>query len=83
MSKGASRSDAELALAARYGCDFHHFDERTIIPETLRRQLSPQFLREICAVPVDQRNSCVVAVMEDPGNSSPSISYRRSPANSR
>jgi type II secretory ATPase GspE/PulE/Tfp pilus assembly ATPase PilB-like protein len=68
MTHGASRAETELALGARYGCAFFHFTERTTIPDALRRQLRPAFLKEICAVPVEQRDSYVVVVMEDPGN---------------
>src|SRR6185295_10173546 len=58
----------ELALAARYGCPFFRFDERTRIPDSLRRQLHPQFLQGICAVPVERRTGYLEVVMEDPGD---------------
>ena len=68
LSSGVTRADTELALAARYGCAFFHFDEHTRIPEDLIRRLRPHYLKEICAAPVEHRGNYIVIVMEDPGN---------------
>jgi type II secretory ATPase GspE/PulE/Tfp pilus assembly ATPase PilB-like protein len=68
IDQGVNRPDVELALAAHYGCPFFHFDGRTGIPEDLRRQLHPEFLKGIGAVPVEHRGTHIVVVMEDPGD---------------
>jgi type II secretory ATPase GspE/PulE/Tfp pilus assembly ATPase PilB-like protein len=68
MSHGATREDTESTLTSYYGLPFFRFDERTSIPDDLKRQLRPEFLREICAVPVEHHSSHVVVVMEDPGD---------------
>ena len=65
-SLGATRADTESNLTAYYGLPCFHFDEHTSFPDDLKRQLRPEFLREICAVPVDRHASHVVVVMENP-----------------
>jgi type II secretory ATPase GspE/PulE/Tfp pilus assembly ATPase PilB-like protein len=63
---GISRADVEKAVSGFYGVPFYKFSAKQQIPEDLRQRLRVEFLRRICAVPVERRGPQLIVVIDDP-----------------
>jgi type II secretory ATPase GspE/PulE/Tfp pilus assembly ATPase PilB-like protein len=63
---GLSRADVEGALSRHFGCPFHRFTGRETVLPDLRPRLRVDFLKKICAAPVERRGTRLVVVVEDP-----------------
>jgi len=63
---GIARADVEKALSRYYGVPFYRFSAQQSIPEDLRQRLRMEFLRQICAVPIERRGPQLVVVIDDP-----------------
>ena len=65
---GVSRSDVERSLVEHFGCDFYRFTGNETIPVELRSRLRSDFLKNVCAVPVESQGSRVTIVIDDPSD---------------
>jgi type II secretory ATPase GspE/PulE/Tfp pilus assembly ATPase PilB-like protein len=63
---GIARAEVEKAIAQYYGVPFYRFAAQQQIPDDLRQRLRAEFLRRICAVPIERRGPRLVAVIDDP-----------------
>lgn len=63
---GIARADVEKALSRFYGVPFYKFTSQQAIPDDLRQRLRPEFLRQICAVPIERRGPQLIVVIDDP-----------------
>jgi type II secretory ATPase GspE/PulE/Tfp pilus assembly ATPase PilB-like protein len=63
---GIARADVEKSLSQFYGVPFYRFTGSQTIPEDLRQRLRVEFLRKICAVPVERRGPKLIVVIDDP-----------------
>ena len=63
---GIARADVEKALSRYYGVPFYKFTSQQAIPDDLRQRLRPEFLRQICAVPIERRGPQLIVVIDDP-----------------
>ncbi len=65
---GINRADVEQALSLFHGCAFFRFTGKETIPEDLRGRLRVDFLKKICAAPVEQRGNQFLVVIDDPAD---------------
>jgi type II secretory ATPase GspE/PulE/Tfp pilus assembly ATPase PilB-like protein len=65
-SVGLPRADVEAALARHFGCPFYRFTGRETVLPDLRPRLRLDFLKKMCAAPVERRGSRLVVVVDDP-----------------
>ena len=63
---GLSRADVESALARHFGCPFYRFTGRETVLPDLRPRLRVEFLKKMCAAPVERRGTKLVVVVDDP-----------------
>jgi type II secretory ATPase GspE/PulE/Tfp pilus assembly ATPase PilB-like protein len=63
---GLSRADVESALSRHFGCPFHRFTGRETVLPDLRPRLRVDFLKKMCAAPIERRGTRLVVVVEDP-----------------
>ncbi len=63
---GIARSEVEKAISLHYGVPFYRFTGQQDIPEDLRQRLRVEFLRRICAVPIERRGPRLIVVIDDP-----------------
>ncbi len=63
---GVGRNEVEASLTAYYGVPFFRFTgKESILPE-LKPRLRVDFLKKVCAVPVERRGPNLVVVIDDP-----------------
>jgi len=62
---GLPRADVESALARHYGCPFYRFSGRETVLPDLRPRLRVDFLKKMCAAPVERRGTRLVVVVDD------------------
>src|SRR6185436_3965777 len=65
-SVGLPRADVEAALARHFGCPFFRFTGRETVLPDLRPRLRLDFLKKMCAAPVERRGNRLVVVLDDP-----------------
>ncbi len=65
---GINRVDVEKALSQFHGCEFFRFTGKETIPEELRSRLRVDFLKKICAAPIERRGAQLVVVIDDPAD---------------
>ncbi len=63
---GIARADVEKSVSSYYGVPFYRFTAQQSIPEDLRQRLRVEFLRKICAVPIERRGPHLIVVIDDP-----------------
>jgi type II secretory ATPase GspE/PulE/Tfp pilus assembly ATPase PilB-like protein len=63
---GIARPDVEKSISQYYGVPFYRFTGSQTIPEDLRQRLRVEFLRKICAVPVERRGPRLIVVIDNP-----------------
>jgi type II secretory ATPase GspE/PulE/Tfp pilus assembly ATPase PilB-like protein len=63
---GIARADVEKAISQYYGVPFFRFTGSQTIPEDLRQRLRVEFLRKICAVPIERRGPRLIVVIDNP-----------------
>jgi type II secretory ATPase GspE/PulE/Tfp pilus assembly ATPase PilB-like protein len=63
---GVARAEVEKSLAQYFGVPFYKFTASQTIPEDLRQRLRVEFLRKICAVPIERRGPKLIVVIDDP-----------------
>ncbi len=65
---GIDRAVIERALASHHNCDFHRFTGAETVPEDLRGRLRVDFLKKMCAVPIERRGRDLLVVTDDPSD---------------
>ncbi len=63
---GIARAEVEKAVSAYYGVPFYKFSAKQQIPEDLRLRLRVEFLRRMCAVPIERSGPHLIVVIDDP-----------------
>ena len=63
---GIARAEVEKAVSQYYGVPFYRFTAAQTIPEDLRQRLRVDFLRKICAVPIERRGPRLIVVIDNP-----------------
>jgi type II secretory ATPase GspE/PulE/Tfp pilus assembly ATPase PilB-like protein/outer membrane biosynthesis protein TonB len=63
---GIARAEVEKALSQYYGVPFYRFTASQTIPEDLRQRLRVEFLRKICAVPIERKGPRLIVVIDNP-----------------
>jgi type II secretory ATPase GspE/PulE/Tfp pilus assembly ATPase PilB-like protein len=63
---GIARAEVEKAVSNYYGVPFYKFSAKQQIPEDLRLRLRVEFLRKICAVPIERSGPHLIVVIDDP-----------------
>jgi type II secretory ATPase GspE/PulE/Tfp pilus assembly ATPase PilB-like protein len=63
---GLPRSDVEAALARHFGCPVFRFTGRETVLPDLRPRLRLDFLKKLCAAPIERRGARLVIVVDDP-----------------
>jgi type II secretory ATPase GspE/PulE/Tfp pilus assembly ATPase PilB-like protein len=63
---GIARADVEKALSRYYGVPFYKFTAKQSIPDDLKQRLRVEFLRKICAVPIERKGPYLIVVIDDP-----------------
>jgi type II secretory ATPase GspE/PulE/Tfp pilus assembly ATPase PilB-like protein len=63
---GIARAEVEKAVSRYYGVPFYRFTAKQAIPEDLRQRLRIDFLRQICAVPIERHGPKLIVVIDDP-----------------
>ena len=63
---GIARNEVEKALSQYYGVPFYRFTSTQTIPEDLRQRLRVEFLRKICAVPIERKGPRLIVVIDNP-----------------
>ena len=63
---GIARAEVEKSIALYYGVPFYRFTAQQQIPEDLRQRLRVEFLRRICAVPIERKGPHLIVVIDDP-----------------
>ncbi len=65
---GIQRQQVERSLALFYNCEFFRFTGKESIPEDLRKKVKVEYLKQICAAPVDRKPGAIVVVIDDPND---------------
>jgi len=65
---GLSRANVEKSLVEHYGCEFFRFTGKETIPGELKARVRVDFLKTICAIPVEIRGQKLVVVIDDPSD---------------
>jgi type II secretory ATPase GspE/PulE/Tfp pilus assembly ATPase PilB-like protein len=63
---GIARADVEKSISQYFGVPFYRFTGQQTIPDDLRQRLRADYLRKICAVPVERRGPRLIVVIDDP-----------------
>jgi type II secretory ATPase GspE/PulE/Tfp pilus assembly ATPase PilB-like protein/GAF domain-containing protein len=63
---GLPRQQVERSLASYYNCEFFRFTGKEQIPEDLRKKVKVEYLKQICAAPIDKKPGAIVVVIDDP-----------------
>lgn len=63
---GLSRGDVESTLARHFGVPFHRFTGKESVLPDLRPRLRLDFLKKMCAAPVERRGGRLLVVVDDP-----------------
>ena len=63
---GIARAEVEKAVSSYYGVPFYKFSAKQQIPEDLRLRLRVEFLRKICAVPIERSGPHLIVVIDNP-----------------
>jgi len=63
---GIARAEVEKSVSQYYGVPFYRFTTQQQIPEDLRHRLRVDFLRRICAVPIERKGPRLVVVIDNP-----------------
>ncbi|MDX2021856.1 MAG: GspE/PulE family protein [Deltaproteobacteria bacterium] len=65
---GVSRSDVERSLVEFFGVEFYRFNGTESVPAELKSRLRVDFLKNVCAVPVEIQGSRITIVIDDPSD---------------
>lgn len=65
---GIPRQQVERSLAQFYNCEFFRFTGQETIPEDLRKKIKGDYLKQICAAPVERKPGAIVVVIDDPND---------------
>jgi type II secretory ATPase GspE/PulE/Tfp pilus assembly ATPase PilB-like protein len=60
------RADVEAALSRHCGCPFYRFTGRETVLPDLRPRLRVDFLKKMCAAPVERRGTRLLVIIDDP-----------------
>jgi type II secretory ATPase GspE/PulE/Tfp pilus assembly ATPase PilB-like protein len=60
------RAEVESALSRHFGCPFYRLTGRETVLPDLRPRLRVDFLKKMCAAPVERRGTRLVVVVDDP-----------------
>lgn len=63
---GIARAEVEKTISRYYGVPFYRFTADQKMPEDLRQRLRMDFLRQICAVPIERKGPILIVVIDDP-----------------
>jgi type II secretory ATPase GspE/PulE/Tfp pilus assembly ATPase PilB-like protein len=63
---GVPRAQVEKSLALYFNCEFFKFTGQETIPEELRKKVKFEYLKQICAAPIEKKSGALVAVIDDP-----------------
>jgi type II secretory ATPase GspE/PulE/Tfp pilus assembly ATPase PilB-like protein len=63
---GVNRADVEKALSTYYNAPFYRFTDGQQIPEDLRARLRLDYLKKMCAAPIERRGPQLIVVIDDP-----------------
>jgi type II secretory ATPase GspE/PulE/Tfp pilus assembly ATPase PilB-like protein len=63
---GLARAHIEAALSQHFGCAAYRFTGRETVLPDLRPRLRVDFLKKMCAAPVERRGARLVVVIDDP-----------------
>jgi type II secretory ATPase GspE/PulE/Tfp pilus assembly ATPase PilB-like protein len=64
--RGLPRAEVEAALARHFGCPFYRFSGRETVLPDLRPRLRVDFLKKMCAAPVERRGARLLIIVDDP-----------------
>jgi type II secretory ATPase GspE/PulE/Tfp pilus assembly ATPase PilB-like protein len=64
---GVPRAQVERSLSLYYNVPFFKLAGQTI-PEDLRKKVKVEYLKQICAAPVERRQGSIVVVIDDPND---------------
>ena len=73
---GLSRADVESALSRHFGCPFYRFTGRETVLPDLRPRLRVDFLKKMCAAPVERRGTRLLVVIDDPLDAARTEAFR-------
>jgi type II secretory ATPase GspE/PulE/Tfp pilus assembly ATPase PilB-like protein len=65
---GLARADVEAALSRHFGCPVYRFTGRETVLPDLRPRLRVDFLKKMCAAPVERRGQRLLIVVDDPSD---------------
>jgi type II secretory ATPase GspE/PulE/Tfp pilus assembly ATPase PilB-like protein/GAF domain-containing protein len=65
---GVSRATLERSLSVFYNCEPFRFTGNETIPEDLRKKVRVDYLKQICAAPVEKRPGVLVVAIDDPAD---------------
>ncbi len=63
---GVSRPSLEQSLTLFYNCEPFRFTGAETIPEDLRKKVRVDYLKQICAAPVERRGGALIVAIDDP-----------------
>ena len=63
-----AKEDIEKSLEEYYGCKYIGFSDKYAVPESLCRNLRPEYLRRELWVPFEKSGDTVVVIVDDPNN---------------
>lgn len=63
---GVNRGDVEASLSLHFGVPFYRFAGKETVPPDLKGRLRADFLKKMCAVPVERRGAHLVVVVDNP-----------------
>jgi len=65
---GVSRGDVEKSLSEHFGVEFYRFTGSETVPAEIKSRLRVDFLKNVCAVPIEVAGSRITIVMDDPSD---------------
>jgi len=65
---GIPRQQVERSLSQFYNCEFFRFTGAEQIPEDLRKKVKGDYLKQICAAPVERKAGAIAVVIDDPND---------------
>jgi type II secretory ATPase GspE/PulE/Tfp pilus assembly ATPase PilB-like protein/GAF domain-containing protein len=63
---GIARQQVEKSLGLYYNCEIFRFTGKEKIPEDLQRKVKVEYLKQICAAPVERKPGAIVVAIDDP-----------------
>lgn len=63
---GVPRAQVERSLALYYNCEVFRFTGKEKMPDDLQRKVKMEYLKQICAAPVERKPGAIVVAIDDP-----------------